>query len=405
MQRGFFQIPVLIMVLIGIVAVGGTGYVAYEVGKTSQNGSPKVGTAELQATTTENITATTTVEVEQKDTTNKDSMIGSLQKKVSDLTKKVSLPKPEEPKGIPTSETSKDGDSSNVSVPTNPSARCLAVKKDWDAFIASRSSYESKFNSLTSSYKSYSTGTSNSPSDPIPYFTYVYNRMTAGKTSFTSTAESVRKAIDTISRPPTATDEDFQNIKDSYDTAISDLQISFDLKYQSAAVIGNDKDGVGNNDLDSAMSLYNDSQDAYKKALADIANVSNIIVKLQKNLNGVQSNNCIYYFSSGENVWTTTQEERAFSQSQPSVTSAYQNFSEATVSISTSLPIDITEDGNTKTVLRLNCFYNYYPPVQRTSPNTVSALVKKSSMKGNKCVFLYSGNGDDISSGTAYLPW
>jgi len=60
MQRGFIQIPILIMILIGIATIGGTGYVAYEVGKKSPQNASEPATAtstdigNLNATTTSN---------------------------------------------------------------------------------------------------------------------------------------------------------------------------------------------------------------------------------------------------------------------------------------------------------------------------------------------------------------
>ncbi|PIP73922.1 MAG: hypothetical protein COW88_00440 [Candidatus Lloydbacteria bacterium CG22_combo_CG10-13_8_21_14_all_47_15] len=58
MQRGFIQIPFLIAILIGIVVLGGTGYVAYEVGqKSPQNASEPVAAT---TTATNNSSATTT---------------------------------------------------------------------------------------------------------------------------------------------------------------------------------------------------------------------------------------------------------------------------------------------------------------------------------------------------------
>lgn len=60
-QRGFIQIPILIAVLLGIAVLGGTGYIAYEVGqKSSKN------TSALPTPTSSNISQihlTTTVEI------------------------------------------------------------------------------------------------------------------------------------------------------------------------------------------------------------------------------------------------------------------------------------------------------------------------------------------------------
>lgn len=403
MQPGFIQISILVAIIVGTAVLGGTGYVAYEAGQRFSQNTLR------SPTTATDVKATTTVEASVP-TQDADSVV-DLQKQVSDLTKKINEPKVEQTKSteIKKTEESETADDTAVFVSTNPSAQCLPTKKDWDAFIVARANYEAKFNSLISTFKSLSSGTTNSPSDSSSYFQYVYNRMTAGKTSFTSQAESVRKAIDTLSKPPTASDADFQKMKDAYGSAISNLQIAFDLSYQGATVVGNNKDGVGTNDLNSALSLYNDAQDAYKKISTDLAAVSSIVSALQKGLGVTQSNGCIYTFGSNDKVWTTTANERAFSQSRPSVTSQGQlNEVVATVSLSTNLPVEISENGTTKTVMYLNCPNNgsvLKVPVQQVSSSVVQALVYKKNLIGDQCVFIYSGNGDDFSSGTIYLPW
>src|SRR3989344_3235846 len=71
MQRGFIQIPILIAILVGIAAIGGTGFVAYEVGKSSQNQNVSepasaTTTADSQATTTAEIATTTTPTIPAK---------------------------------------------------------------------------------------------------------------------------------------------------------------------------------------------------------------------------------------------------------------------------------------------------------------------------------------------------
>lgn len=58
MRRGFIQIPILIAIIIGLFVLGGTGYVAYEVG---QRSSQKTADNSQLATTTVASEATTTV--------------------------------------------------------------------------------------------------------------------------------------------------------------------------------------------------------------------------------------------------------------------------------------------------------------------------------------------------------
>ncbi|MEX0933685.1 MAG: hypothetical protein WD003_00270 [Candidatus Paceibacterota bacterium] len=56
MNKGFIQIPILIAILVGVAVLGGTGYVAYEVGQKSSDDIPESTTA----TTTAGGEATTT---------------------------------------------------------------------------------------------------------------------------------------------------------------------------------------------------------------------------------------------------------------------------------------------------------------------------------------------------------
>ena len=184
MQRGFIQIPILIAIILGIVTLGGTGYFAYEVGKTSENPSPKEPTTDSQATTTANATITASTEVEKKNTDNKDSVIDSLQKQVSDLTKKVSTSKIEEPKTPSTTETPKPIVTPTISASTNPAAKCLDPKKKWDDFIKGLNDTDKKLGALFSSYNKSAWGTGNKPSNVIAQFSYNYERMNPAKANF-----------------------------------------------------------------------------------------------------------------------------------------------------------------------------------------------------------------------------
>jgi hypothetical protein len=56
MQRGFIQIPILLVILIGIAVLGSTGYVAYEAG---QRSSQYISQEQTSATTTTDIQAAT----------------------------------------------------------------------------------------------------------------------------------------------------------------------------------------------------------------------------------------------------------------------------------------------------------------------------------------------------------
>lgn len=70
MQRGFIQIPILIMILIGIATIGGTGYVAYEVGQKSSRNVPApvaTTTANIQAQSMTTAATSTPKQIEAKE--------------------------------------------------------------------------------------------------------------------------------------------------------------------------------------------------------------------------------------------------------------------------------------------------------------------------------------------------
>src|SRR3989338_9447548 len=270
MQRGFIQIPILIAIIIGIVAIGGTGYFAYEVGKTSQNLSTKEPTAESQATTTANVTTTTSTEVEKKNTDNKDSIIGSLQKQVSDLTKKVSTPKIEESKTPSATEIPKSIVIPTASVSTNPAAKCLDPKKKWDDFVKSINEINIKYLSLQSSY---SQGTTNTPDETVAYFSYKYNLSLSAKAKFLSDAGNIKKMLETIPSPPLpetispTTYSSVTQMKTNYLNSLDYMESAYDIKLSGFKIIAEDENGISQSDIQSATALLNDSLKKYESSV------------------------------------------------------------------------------------------------------------------------------------------
>ena len=112
---------------------------------------------------------------------------------------------------------------------------------------------------------------------------------------------------------------------------------------------------------------------------------------------------CYFTFGADNTVRTTIKEEQDFSQTQPSV-SANSKYTQATVALSTNLPIEITESGKTTTVLQLKCAEKIIG-VQRTNQASIYVEVSKVLIPEHQCVFTYSGGGNTISSLTATLPW
>ena len=409
MQRGFIQIPILIAIIIGIVALGGTGYFAYEVGKTSQNPSPKESAAESQATTTANATTTTSIEIGKKTTDSKDSVIGSLQKQVSDLTKKVNTPKIEAPKTPSATETPKVIVTPTVSASTNPAAKCLDPKKKWDDFIKGLNDTDKKLSALFSSYNKSAWGTENKPSNVVAQFSYNYERMNPAKTKFYFDADAVEKTAEAIPAPLLSDTNGIDQIKKNYPNSVTSLKNAYDLTLSAFKVIADDDDGLSKTEIDTSLALLTDGGDKYDEALSTWK-LNNPFLSdydyrsLKKALNSQNSSNgCAFTFASDNTIVTTITNEELFTQQNPKSEATADGA--ALISIKTKLPIEISEAGQTKTVLKLMC-NGESRPVMRVDENTVGNLIGKSYNSIRvQCNFVYSGNGKDLSTRILDFNW
>ena len=327
---------------------GSIGYVAYKIGKTSQN-TKKEPPIESQATTD------VTVKKEGGADINKnDSIIGPIQRQVVDLTKKADQPKTEEIKIASVVEASKAVDS----VSTNPAAQCLSPKKKWDDFIKSITEINTKYLSLQSSY---SQGTKNTPEETLAYFSYRYNLAISAKTKFLSDADSIRKMLEVMPLPPLpATPSStmyspVQQIKINYLNSLDQMESAYDLRLAGFKIIAEDKDGISKSDTQTAIALLSDAFKNYESSVNEFTKNKTAIIFLKSDMISEHSPiGCHFTFGTDDAIWTTTKEEQSFSQTQPSF-SVNKNYTQATVGLSTNLPIEITEGGKTRTVMQLNC--------------------------------------------------
>ncbi len=118
MHRGFIQIPILIAIIGGIIALGGTGYVAYEIGqKTTKSTSQE--TVDSSTDTQTSFEAST--DTQEITVSAENSIIDSLKKQVDDLAKKVNIPR---------TETAKTNIASEVAIITLPSGAVVEMDVD-----------------------------------------------------------------------------------------------------------------------------------------------------------------------------------------------------------------------------------------------------------------------------------
>ena len=321
---------------------------------------------------------------------------------------KPSAPPKEESKSTATSDIPKAvvNDGISASALINPAAQCLDPKKKWDNFIKSIDEIDTKFLSLQSSY---SQGTENTPEETVAYFSYKYNIALSSKTKFLSDAGNIRKMLEIMPSPPlaemssSATYPSATQIRTNYLNSLDYMESAYDLRLLGFKVIAEDKDGVLKSDTQVATALLNDSFKKYESSVTESAKNKIVITLLKSAMNVEYLSSCYFGFGTDNIIRTTIKEEQRFSQTQPSF-SANKDYTQAIVAISTNLPIEITEDGKTKTVMQLNCAGNIIQ-VQRIDHATVHAKISKVLVTGHQCAFTYSGNGSTITTLKVTLLW
>lgn len=287
---------------------------------------------------------------------------------------------------------------SSITVPsTNPSALCFPIKQQWNTFASALSTLESKWASVLS----LTAQTGNEPKTPAAFFSYDYNRFTANQSKFNSGISDVGKLIDALPQPPGGGISELQTIKDAYTNASQDFQDYYSTALQAFKIIGSDSSTVSLNNLNSSQSLFDDAVVTYNKINPSLSAVPTMISKLENALHQPDSNGCVFTFYSGtRTIAATIPDELTFIQSTPTVATA-QDYSQATVSLKTKLPVEITDNGSSKKVMQLSCTISLTPEisdVQRVDQNTVQVILPpiRTSDTNRHCKFTYTGSGDKI---------
>lgn len=345
-----------------------------------------VETTSLVSTTTEAaVIASSTVPIKEQPSTSRISV-------VTVIPKKTEIPSAKVPTTIQTVNP-------NSVSSDNPSAPCLPVKQQWNTFSQALSVLESKWGSVLNLIAQ----TGNEPKNPAAFFSYNYNRFTANQGKFNSGISDLGKLIDSLPQPPGESAVELQAIKDAYSSASQDLQDYYSTALQAFKIIGSDSSTASFNNLNSSQSLFDDAVVAYKKISPSLSVVQTMISKLKNILSQPDSNGCVFtFYSRSRTIAATIPDELTFMQSTPTVVVA-ADYSQAVVSLKTKLPVQISDSGQSKTVMKLSCTISLTPEVsdvQRVDQNTVQVILPpiRTSDTTRHCRFTYMGSGDIISS-------
>lgn len=222
MQRGFIQIPILIAIILGIAALGEGGYIITQKIKSS----PKtILTSVPPVSITTEQTPATKITDETKDI-GKDEAIISLQKQITDLSKKVSRPKPVEKISSLPVVVEKVANIATTSIPQ-------VITNNFPC---------SKFSALTEDIYGISIelidmylddGTKENPTKDS--FDYPYNKVSTQKTTFYANIERLKQKTDLLG--------DYEGVSQAKTNLIqtaNKFQEAFDLKLQGFKLVNND---------------------------------------------------------------------------------------------------------------------------------------------------------------------
>jgi len=234
--------------------------------------------------------------------------------------------------------------------------------------------------------------------------------MNQAKAKFSLDTIAVEKSSEAILSPNLSDSTGIDQIRKNYANSATLLQNAYDLTLAAFKVIAdNNNEGPSKAQVDSSLSLLNDGTDKLDDALSSWK-LNNPLLSdydyysLKKVLNTqYSSSGCAFTFALDNTIMTTTTKEEEFTHLHPSSTATV---GDATlISIKTKLPIEVSEDGQTKTILKLIC-NGESRPVFRTNENTVGNLMGK-SYGGIRvqCNFVYSGNGNNLSTQTLDFNW
>ncbi len=350
-------------------------------------------------------TSTTTENVQ---TDNTETEISSLKKEIEDLKAKDNQPRPATPivksivKNTPTTapkvvETPKIIPVIVSTAPANPASQCLSTKKDWDIFAKALTNLN--MTSVVNSYYDLSFGTENRPPVGNALYAYAYTLMMDGKSKFYAQTSKVRDLVNSLPALPYGTDDDLQTIKKGYLDALTHLENSYNLSLQAYKPFGDNPDNyISQTEVSAGKSLYNDAIDEYNQVSPSLKIAYNKISSLQTDMQNGKVPNCNFTFKTDRTVITTIESENLFTQQMPK--SNANNDGSTTVSVTTKLPVEVSENGQTKKVLELLCNPSSQPEtlsVNRLNDSSVGTVIKQTNSR-HQCVFIYTGNGTSIYS-------
>lgn len=293
-----------------------------------------------------------------------------------------------------------------ITAPINPAAQCLPTKSSWNNFANALK--ELPIMAILNSYSDLAFGTKNAPTSASALFAYNYSRLSSGKNKFYSQTSDVRVLVNSLPQPPYGNTNDLLKIKKGYLDSLAHLENSYDLALQAFKIFGDHPDGyVSQNELYTSKSLFKDSNDEYYQALSSLQAARDVISMLQNNMQNGGVSNCAFTFYDDRTIKTTIDDELLFTQYVPE-SWINKSYTEVSISLPTALPVEISQDGMTKTVMKLSCDRygaTEYFPVERilgtgSYVNLKQVRTVLGKISGNrKCRFIYTGNGDTLYSG------
>lgn len=347
--------------------------------------------------------STTTITVQKNNT---EAEISSLKKEIEELKAKDIQPKPATsvaktvvkntpPPALKVIEPPKTKPVIVSSASTNPASQCLSTKKEWDTFVQGLKNIG--FISLVDSYFDLAFGTDNRPTDTNARFAYNYTRLVNGESKFYVQAAQVSSAISSLPFLPYGTDDDLNIIKKGYMDALHHLENSYDFSLEAFKTFGdNPYNYISKSSVDTSYALYKDAGDEYDFISPSLKIAYGKLDQLQTDMQNGKVLGCNFTFKSDRTVITTIESENLFTQQIPK--SNANNDDSTTISITTKLPVEINENGQTKRVLKLLCNPSSQPEillVGRLNENSVGAVTEQTNSR-HQCVFVYTGNGSSI---------
>lgn len=395
-QKGFIQIPIFIAIIAsgfvfgGVYFFGERGYKNYQAEKIAKE-------ERVQTLVMTQQEALDSAKIEIEELKNKNNQ--------PEIQAKARVVKTEEKKAIENNSVvfTKNIETPEIvvasvapaSAPANPAVQCLSTKSGWDNFVSSLNGLQ--IVPILDSYSDLAFGTKNRPTSANALFAYNYTRLNSGKSKFYSQTSEVRSKLNVLPPLPYEASTEYNKIKKGYLDALMHLENSYELSLQAFKIFGDNPSGyISQSDINTSQSLFKDSSDEYDQVNPALQVAYSTISKLQTYMKEWKSLGCAFTFNNDLTVKTTINEEYLFTQQYPK-SNATGN-SGTMLSITTKLPVNINDNGQTKQTLTLLCNPESNLevfPVSRLTENSVGTIIGATNGR-HQCVFTYIGNGRAI---------